>query len=260
VDSERNPSGGLTLRQVWTNDNECVLDGVKFEVGNSNFDNLRTSADRVWVLKGRPFFDRYDRVFGDLNPKAVLEVGIFEGGSALLLADRWSEAKIVGIDIREPNPEVDRHIEHLGFRSRVSLHYGISQNDATSVRGIIEQNFPCGIDVIIDDASHGYELTKATFDIAFPYLKPGGLYIVEDWAWAHWRDWQASENWKDEPALSNLLFEVTMASASSGWIISEVYANGNFFGVRKAAECPNLDDSFHISDCYLSRGKILNKI
>nr|WP_294500888.1 class I SAM-dependent methyltransferase [uncultured Rhodopila sp.] len=248
------------MRQLWVTDDECTLDGVRFVVGKADFDNLKTTADRVWVLKGKPFFDRYAAVFGDLNPETVLEVGVFEGGSALLLADRWPESKIVGIDIREPNPEVDLHIKRLGFDGRISLNYRTSQADRAAVTAIIERDFPDGIDIVIDDASHSYEMTKQTFDIVFPFVRAGGLYIVEDWAWAHWRDWQMTDNWKDDPALSNLLFEVIMACASSSWIISEVYANASFFGVRKDAACPKMGGDFKLSDSYLLRGRTLNKI
>ena len=39
-----------------------------------------------------------------------------------------------------------------------------------------------GFDIIIDDASHIGELTKATFWHLFDrHLKPGGLYAIEDW-------------------------------------------------------------------------------
>jgi cephalosporin hydroxylase len=248
------------LRQIWVSENECLLDGVRFEVGKANFSDLKTTRSGVWVLKGKTFFDRYKSYFGDLRPKNVLEIGIFEGGSALLLADMWPEARIVGIDIRDPNPEVDAHIARLGFADRISLYYNTSQNDAQAVGAIIEREFPDGIDIVIDDASHMYELSKATFDIAFPSVKAGGLYLVEDWAWAHWRDWQAKADWMQQPALSNLLFEVSMACASSRWIISDVYANSSFFAVRKASECPSLSRPFRISDAYLLRGKTLNKI
>jgi len=248
------------MRQVWLTEDECLLDGVRFEVGKSNFSNLKTDANRIWVLKGKTFFDRYNSYFGDISPKNVLEIGVFEGGSALLLADKWPDARIVGIDIREPNPEVAAHVARFGFGGRISLYYKTSQNDSVAVRDIVEREFPDGIDIVIDDASHMYELTKATFDIVFPYVIPGGLYLVEDWAWAHWRDWQAKEDWMGQPALSNLLFEVSMACASSRWIISDVYTNSNFFAVRKASECPPLSHPFHIANTYLLRGKTLAKI
>lgn len=248
------------LRQVWVSNDECQLEGVRFSVGKSDYSKLKTTADQVWVLKGKTFFDRYDSYLGGDQPKNVLEVGIFEGGSALLFADKWPDAKIVGVDIRDPNPEVTNHIERLGFSDRISLYYNTSQNDEAKLAGILEKEFPNGMDLVIDDASHLYELTKASFDILFPRLTPGGMYIVEDWAWAHWAGTQNNPSWqKHKYALTNLLFEVCMASASTGGLISDIYVNSNFFAVRKAKNCPPLKD-FRISERYALRGKEFIKI
>lgn len=249
------------MRQVWTSDDECLLDDVPFTVGKGNFSALKTTDDNIFVLKGRSFFDKYDGYLGPLVPRNVLEVGIFEGGSAILLADKWNEAKIVGIDIRDPNPSVTRHIAKMGFADRISLHYNVSQNDTGRVNAILDKEFgEEPIDVVIDDCSHLYDLTKATFNNVFPRLKPGGYYVVEDWAWAHWRDWQdGSKGWPDQPALTNLLFEVTMISASSSWLISDVFVNSNFFIVKKALTCPPLQN-FNIEEHYVLRGKPLARI
>lgn len=247
------------MRQVWTSEDSCTLDGVRFEVGKADFDALKTTRERVWVLKEKQFFDRYDSYFGSSLPRTVFEIGVFEGGSAILLADRWPDAKIVGIDIREPNPEVAGHVERLGLVDRISLYYGVSQNDAGRIRQIISTEFPGGLDVVIDDASHLYELTRQSFEAVFPLLRPGGLYIVEDWGWAHWRDWQTTDQWKDQPALTNLLFELTMLCATSAFVVSEIYTNGSFFAARKAHNCPTLD-RFTLADFYMLRGKVLPTI
>ena len=248
------------MRQVWLDEDHCTLDGVKFQVARDAFNTRKTSADCVWVLKGKSFFERYDTYFSGLAPAAVLELGIFEGGSALLLADKWPAAKIVGIDIRVPNPSVVEHARRMGFADRISLHYETSQGDANAVRKIVTAEFPDGIDIVIDDASHFYALTKSSFNTLFPRLKPGGLYVVEDWAWAHWRQAQDKPEWKDRPALSNLLFEITMACATSSHLISDVYVNGKFFGVKKSSAGPRLDDHFDLDKHYALRGKTLNKI
>ncbi|HVG52095.1 MAG TPA: class I SAM-dependent methyltransferase [Xanthobacteraceae bacterium] len=249
------------MRQLWINEDKCVLDDVPFTVGKSNFSTLKTTDNNIFVLKGQSFFNKYDGYFGPIEPHNVLEVGIFEGGSAILLADKWSEAKIVGIDIRDPNPSVAKHIATMGFSDRISLHYNVSQNDANRVTTILDKEFGKEpIDIVIDDCSHLYDLTKATFNTVFPRLKPGGYYVVEDWAWAHWRDWQdGTKGWPDQPALTNLLFEIIMTSASSSWLISDIYVNSNFFIVKKAESCPALQN-FNLDKNYLLRGKPFARI
>ena len=38
----------------------------------------------------------------------------------------------------------------------------------------------------VDDASHFYFESRATLNLALPYMRPDGLYVIEDWGWAHW--------------------------------------------------------------------------
>lgn len=37
-----------------------------------------------------------------------------------------------------------------------------------------------GFDIVIDDASHDPSKTDASYHMLWPYVKPGGLYVVED--------------------------------------------------------------------------------
>jgi hypothetical protein len=49
---------------------------------------------------------------------------------------------------------------------------------------------PEGFDVVIDDASHIASLTRASFwQIFGHHLRPGGLYVVEDWGTGYWGSW-----------------------------------------------------------------------
>ena len=43
------------------------------------------------------------------------------------------------------------------------------------------------IDLVIDDASHIDEATLASFEVIFPRLKAGGLFIIRDCAADQWR-------------------------------------------------------------------------
>ena len=47
-----------------------------------------------------------------------------------------------------------------------------------------------GFDIIIDDALHIGELTSLSFWYLFDYhLKPGGIYVIEDWRTGYWGRW-----------------------------------------------------------------------
>lgn len=116
------------------------------------------------------------------------------------------------------------------------------------------------IDIVIDDASHALALTRASFNLAFPYLKAGGLYIIEDWGWAHWKNpiWQ-TQLWTDQPALSNLVFELVMACTSSRETIARIDVSPYFVAIRKGPAAVD-PATFDLASLYVARGKHLTLI
>jgi hypothetical protein len=68
---------------------------------------------------------------------------------------------------------------------RLKTYWGIDQADRQALCEIVGREFDGALDLVIDDASHAYEPTRASFETLFPYLRPGGFYIIEDWAWSY---------------------------------------------------------------------------
>jgi hypothetical protein len=64
----------------------------------------------------------------------------------------------------------------------------VDQSDRSVVPRIIDEEFgSTPLDLVTDDASHLLDLTRASFEMLFPRLRPGGTYIIEDWNWEHLR-------------------------------------------------------------------------
>jgi len=129
------------------------------------------------------YLETYDPVFASYVDKKIslLELGVFRGGSLLLWRDYFPLGKIVGIDIKLPPGFVPG--------KRVEVYQG-SQSDTEFLSRISHAAAPEGFDIIIDDASHIGELTKTSFWHLFNFhLKPGGLYVIEDWGTGYWSDW-----------------------------------------------------------------------
>jgi hypothetical protein len=108
------------------------------------------------------------KVYVDTIPKQtkkVVEVGVADGESLLLMRELLPDATIVGIDILSKPGRLNDSFEH----------YQLSQDDPKIVPVSINA------DVIIDDASHKPELTRKTFDLLWPVLNKGGIYYLEDW-------------------------------------------------------------------------------
>lgn len=113
----------------------------------------------------------------------LLEIGIggYEypdrGGASLKMWEEYFEhGKITGIDL---------HAKHGLDTERIKTHIG-SQDDPEFLNKLIDEiGAP---DIIVDDGSHISELTIKTFEILFPRLKSGGIYVVEDAGTSYWKD------------------------------------------------------------------------
>jgi predicted O-methyltransferase YrrM len=206
------------------------LGGVEFVLDTRPGPQRTKSEDNKFVLvKTRPFLAFYDSLL-ERAPKNILEIGMFEGGSLVYFDKLFSPNKLVGIDIRqEPIAPLERYKEG---RPHIKTYYGRSQ-DRPPTRGAAQANFPEGIDLVIDDASHVYDKTKASFESIFPLVKPGGLYVIEDWAWAHKPNCQAEDSvWRTQPALTNLIFELTVMAAVSR-VIDTLTITENIVCIKK---------------------------
>lgn len=209
----------------WT-DTGCEIGGVRFDLVTSDFAKHQSNRDRLVVLKGRPMVESYVKRLTDVHPKRVLELGIYEGGSPVMLSLLFGIEHLVGIDLRQNIPGFDAwRTAHPDIAPGISTYYGTSQDDRAALERIIAAEFQGEpIDLIIDDASHFFAESRAAFEITFPYLRPGGLYIIEDWGWAHWGGtWQSEKTWIDKRPLSLLIFELTMLAASRSDFIASVH-------------------------------------
>lgn len=126
---------------------------------------------------------RYEEHFRHLfdKPISILELGIFKGESLRMWKDMFPHGIVVGLDI-DP-------VEIPDKSSRIHVYCGLQQDTALLDR-IRSETATEGFDIIIDDASHLGELTKISFWHLFNHhLKPGGIYVIEDWRTGYWGKW-----------------------------------------------------------------------
>src|SRR5215831_17329395 len=144
------------------------------------------------------YLEQYDRFLRHLagQPVVLLELGILNGGSLRLWRDYFSEGLIVGIDLTLPSGLEGEH--------RIRMFQG-SQSDTSFLTEVAGSTAPDGFDVIIDDASHRGDLTKAAFWHLFDnHLKPSGLYVIEDWGTGYWEDWPDGRAFRPRSRLQRL--------------------------------------------------------
>ncbi len=127
----------------------------------------------------------YERFFDHLRNDEITLMEIGYGGyiyperggaGAKMWADYFHKGKIVTIDFYEKNPP--KH-------DRIKLFRG-GQDDETFLTSVVTQEGQP--DIIVDDASHISPLTIRTFEILFPLLKSGGVYVIEDLHASYWHE------------------------------------------------------------------------
>ena len=247
----------------WIDDTHLQINDVNFYLSIDS-DELRSgsSKDDCFLL-GKPK-DMVEKAYktGKLQKiNKIFELGILQGGSVVLYDQMFSPEKIAAIDYNISVPALDKYIEKFNKQNIVKPYFGVNQADRIAMTTILESEFPNkDIDLIVDDASHLYQETRKAFNICFPYLKAGGLYCIEDWAWAHWPGdyWQhpASDSFlHGRTSLSNLLIELFMLAASRRDLIAEITVEHSVITVKKGdGKIPDLTP-FNIGDHYLLRGK-----
>ena len=190
----------------------------------------------------------------------MIEFGIFKGGSIAMYEQLFSPARFVGVELMTDRVRaLDCYLERRLASERVRLYYGTDQQDRQALKSIAHENFKDRpLDLVIDDASHFYEPAKTSLNVFLPLLRPGGVYLIEDWAWAHWQQgfeqYQvgSSTGYADQKSpLTKLIFEAVMLAASYPGIISHVFIDSGRAFLTRGSEVIT-DENFDISDAYLT--------
>jgi hypothetical protein len=243
-------------RLVWRED-RMLLDDLVFRLEHHRSDRWELGQECFGFYKIKPLVDQYARFWSRLarfRARNVLELGIWDGGSVAFWFESLGPEKHVGIDNQErTDSDYFRHyVASRGLKERIRTYWQTDQADRPRLREIVADEFGGPLDLVIDDASHMYGPTRASFEALFPLLRPGGLYIVEDWAWAHWREFQALDHpWANETALTQLVVEFVELAGSSTELIGGVTVFQGFVAVERG-EAQIEDHTFDI-ESYISR-------
>jgi predicted O-methyltransferase YrrM len=237
------------------------IDGWNFVIDMPRDGRRSKSTEEALVLvKNKAYLDVYEELRSS-QPLSIFEVGFFEGGSSVLFDLLFKPSSLTCVDIRTSEIEaVSQYIRKAGREAAMRMVYGVDQADTKTLRRLVSLHHDGSLDLIIDDASHRYELSKATFNALFPFLRPGGHYIIEDYGWAHSVQFQAPDHsWQPFTSLSNLLTEITMAISAPQSLVSRLDVRKGVAIVTRSAVAAPTD--FDISSSYLNRGRpfVLNR-
>jgi predicted O-methyltransferase YrrM len=135
-----------------------------------------------YVSHHTPLWRRHLREFEGLDNVHMLEVGSYEGRSALWFLDNiltHPTSSITCVDafyVRRAEFRFDHNIKISGFSSKVTKIKGESQEVLKLFRGGI-------YDIIYIDGSHRAVDVYTDALLSWALLKPGGIIIFDDYAW-----------------------------------------------------------------------------
>ena len=117
------------------------------------------------------FTEVYESYFSKYENPSILEIGIYNGGSIRMMDEYFDGyCNIIGFDRGD-------QLTYRSEKSNISVVIGDQSIELDLLKCIdITKEF----DIIIDDGSHFVDHQQFSFNILFPYLKPGGIYIIED--------------------------------------------------------------------------------
>jgi hypothetical protein len=98
-----------------------------------------------------------------------VEIGVFRGASALMWSEWFPNASVVGLDVKPPKLR--------STPKNLTLVVGNATIDITVER--LSKKFVAPL-VVLDDGSHLWDQQRAALQRFWPWLKSGGIYIIED--------------------------------------------------------------------------------
>jgi len=128
------------------------------------------------------YASKYDKILTPYKDifTSILEIGVAQGQSVRMWTDYFPKAKIHGADIDKASEICE------AFSNRIKFHL-LDQRDAAQLKNL-EPYSP--FDLIIDDGNHFWMEQILTFKILFPYVRKGGIYIIEDTTTSYWKEYR----------------------------------------------------------------------
>ncbi len=221
---------------LWEQDRVRIGDT---EIALHDFTAATPSTDACLLYKTKFLMDQYARFFSQREPHAfrnILEVGIWGYGSVVLWNELLRPEKYVAIDINKStrNSGFESYVGRNEIAHKVKTLWEFDQGDKTKLQNLCDAEFPNGLDLVIDDGSHLYRYTRPCLEALLPRLNEGGLYIIEDWAWEHWKSYDSLLHpWATEESLTKLVHELVCTAGSANELIQDIYVCKGFVAIQR---------------------------
>ncbi len=177
---------------------------------------LETGTDKASNIHN--YTETYATFFAPIRnqPIKFLEIGISRGASTWLWERYFPNAELHFIDNNQ---------DIFSFNKPPRANYHIlDQADPTALKEFVER-IGGDFDVIIDDGGHQMHQQIISFRTLFPFVRSGGLYIIEDLHTSYWTSFGGKGDLENPLAgpgttiefLKNLVEDLNYTSSFTGY-------------------------------------------
>lgn len=177
---------GVRANLVLMKKHEEVFSPVQLNIPdvviNSELDNLAIKYKSDKSSRYHNYAVKYDKILSSFrfSFSSVLEIGVAQGQSIRMWVDYFTNATIHGADISKASEICEK------YSNRIKFHL-LDQRDEAQLKNM-EQFSP--FDLVIDDGNHFWMEQILTFQTLFPYVRKGGIYIIEDTSTSYWKEYK----------------------------------------------------------------------
>src|SRR5258708_24042964 len=168
----------MRLRNVVWETDRLVWDDLVFRLQQSRSEEPARDGEAFTLYKDKVLVDQVDNFLArqpDFLPRRILELGIWDGGSAIFWFKVFNPDKLVALDIstRGDSEHFAQYIAQRDIARRVKTYWGVDQADQARLRAFAIDEFQGGLDFVIDDASHLHGPPRSSSEALFPMIVPG---------------------------------------------------------------------------------------
>jgi len=241
----------------WTSKNRIEIDGTSFKVAGWG----SPLSKELQIMKEPFHITCYENLAAEVKTDSnIVELGIRTGASTAFFSMLFKPQKLSAIEIADSASEAFG--EFMSTHSQaacISTHFNSDQGDVGMLKEILKKDFGDELlDVVIDDTSHNFIPSLVSFNVLFPRLKPGGIFVIEDWSWEHFSESGGGPDYMVEKTtgFARLVLMATLASAYRPGIITKVVLQRGIAVIYRGQE--SLDpESFDINEQLGERGHAL---
>lgn len=131
---------------------------------------VRYLSDQKKIDNYVPLYNLHFNRFHDAQLN-LLELGVKEGQSLRMWREYFYNGVVYGLD-------QNSMCSDIGQKYDLPIFIGKEQ-DEFFLRNVMN-GIPNGVDILIDDGCHFSHIQKNVFELLFPLLNDGGIYVIED--------------------------------------------------------------------------------